>query len=54
MSAGYANRTDWPSTAKRLAAEHHRIVDAVEQGDTSKAADNIADHLTAFYEDKAG
>lgn len=49
MAAGYARTGDWRRTARRLAAEHCRILAAVEDGDPVQAAEATTAHIARFY-----
>ncbi|NKQ55999.1 FadR family transcriptional regulator [Amycolatopsis sp. K13G38] len=53
MRTGYGRRSGWPGTAARLAAEHQWIVDAIEGRDASRAANEVANHISGFYEASA-
>jgi len=44
-----ASRDEWPSVRARLAAEHEDILVAIESGDTSRAAQLVSSHISAFY-----
>jgi len=53
---GYAarltgNLPDWNATASRLRTEHHAILAAVKEGDGSRAARLVADHIEGFYKE---
>lgn len=53
---GYAarltgNLPDWNATASRLRTEHHAILAAVKEGDGSRAAQLVADHIEGFYKE---
>lgn len=50
MRAGYDRSERWRQTAERLAAEHRRILDAVEAGDARLAADSVTAHISRFYD----
>jgi len=47
--AGSREIADWPSMASRLRAEHHAIVDAIDDGDADAARQRVHDHITGYY-----
>ena len=46
---GSARIEDWDAMASRLRAQHHDIVDAIEQGRTDAARDLVRAHITGYY-----
>ncbi len=46
---GAARIPDWDGTVDRLRAEHHRIVEAVEEGRPDDARSLVRDHITGYY-----
>lgn len=49
VAAKLADVPDWPSTTKRLVAEHTRILAAISMGDPTWAAAEVDAHISAFY-----
>jgi GntR family transcriptional repressor for pyruvate dehydrogenase complex len=49
IRAALAGAADWPDVRERLRADHHGIYLALRAGDGARAADLLADHITAFY-----
>ena len=43
---------DWRSVGEHLVAEHAKIVDAIEAGRSTDAADLVEEHIRAFYRDR--
>ncbi|TAP40508.1 FCD domain-containing protein [Arthrobacter sp. S39] len=44
-----ANLPDWDTTAARLRAEHHEILDAIQNDDGERAAKLVAAHIEGYY-----
>lgn len=44
-----ANLPDWDATAARLRAEHHEILDAIQNDDGERAAKLVAAHIEGYY-----
>ena len=44
-----ANLPDWDATAARLRAEHHAILDAIQNDDGELAAKLVAAHIEGYY-----
>lgn len=49
VMAAVATLPSWPTTARRLRAEHHAVVALVRAGDADAAADAVRAHITGFY-----
>jgi GntR family transcriptional regulator, transcriptional repressor for pyruvate dehydrogenase complex len=49
MLDAFRQLDDWPSERANLVREHQHILEAIESGDVSKAADVIHAHLHGFY-----
>lgn len=49
MRTGYGRRSGWPGTAAQLAAEHEWIVNAIEDRDPQRAANEVTNHISGFY-----
>lgn len=52
--AGSASIEDWDSMADRLRAEHHAIIDAIDEGDASSARGLVHAHITGYYQHVLG
>ena len=46
-----ARRLDWSATARRLRAEHRRILEAVRAGNPDDAEREVRAHITGYYRD---
>jgi GntR family transcriptional repressor for pyruvate dehydrogenase complex len=54
MTAGYSRTSDWTGTARRLAAEHARILTSIRSGDPVRSADAMSTHISGFYDLRTG
>ena len=52
MVRAFTSVDDWRSVGERLVAEHYAIVDAIETGRASDAADLVEAHIRTFYRDE--
>lgn len=49
MLEAFRQVEDWPAERATLVREHLRILNVIESGDSTHAADGIRDHLNGFY-----
>lgn len=49
--AGLAGLPSWFSTARRLRAEHHGVIDAIDAGDAKAARQRLRAHITGYYDE---
>ncbi|WP_236967591.1 FadR/GntR family transcriptional regulator [Microbacterium aurantiacum] len=49
VQAGATRIADWDAAARRLRAEHHAILTAVDAGDADAARTLIHDHISGYY-----
>jgi DNA-binding FadR family transcriptional regulator len=45
----FESLSDWRGVADRVAGQHHEIVDAIEAGDSERAASLVDAHISTFY-----
>ncbi|HZZ50220.1 MAG TPA: FadR/GntR family transcriptional regulator [Pseudonocardia sp.] len=49
MLSVFESLSDWRAVADRVAGQHQEIVDAIEAGDSERAAGLVDAHITTFY-----
>ena len=49
MRAAFDEVADWDATRRRIAEDHAALAEAVEAGDSERAATAVEDHIRGFY-----